>query len=840
MAQGTITLKNKSTAVTGVSTTFTKDLKANDFIVFTAAKVVYTHAVESITDDTHLTLSKEYAGPDITGVAWQVVPASTMNAITMEVVSQVTEALRGLNAEKSNWQQVFSSDKEITITLPDGSTYTGPSWPTISEIANDADLASFKPIADAVKADASAAAASATAAAKSATAADTSATASAASAEHSHEEAQTAVDSAAAAKTSETNAKASATAAAASATAAAASAKEAATSATNAHTDAVKSGDSAKAAAAAASTAAKDAAAEAASSAATETAAQLDDKMKGYTDAAAASAKDAKASADSAEKVVAGAVQRTGDTMTGTLNIKASKPEIRLEGSADGNAVISFMNDGDTVTERGVIFAPPNTEDSGELRFRAKNSAGGGNEMRYTSAGNLIANGEGHFAKGVSGMLLAEDITGTTLDLNTLKITTATPGQVKYYICKSMGGGDHITNKPTNVKGDFLLVVTAMRTVSATDYHSLQTMYSADSTHVHRRYCNNGTWSPWAMDFTTRGGTIAIPDTNTDAYAITVQGAQHTPILLNRPSADGNVSLGFQDSNAKIYRLGMAKGFTLHWGTEANQAQNPEIITTAKTLKAGDLGLGSAAFKDIGTSGDTIPTLGGSNQVWKMPMHVTNDVDINWETDPTSVNTGDLVTTPAFRASFIDRGSDDNGSAHGGMTFEEQVGTEHRILFRLSGYGQPARFWHFNAAGDIWSSTKGNVAFQATSDLRYKDDVTPYDGVESLANINALELIKFVFKDDPEARPRRGIYAQQAETIDPCYVKHTIKNIQGENGVETIDRMGIDTNPLVMDALAAIQVLSKKCDALEANLAALTAKLEELSEGVKVKRSGAK
>ncbi|MFW7377158.1 tail fiber domain-containing protein, partial [Vagococcus fluvialis] len=37
-------------------------------------------------------------------------------------------AMRGLNLDKNNWQQVFSGTGNITVTLPDGSTYTGPAW----------------------------------------------------------------------------------------------------------------------------------------------------------------------------------------------------------------------------------------------------------------------------------------------------------------------------------------------------------------------------------------------------------------------------------------------------------------------------------------------------------------------------------------------------------------------------------------------------------------------------------------------------------------------------------------------------------------------------------------
>ena len=136
MAAGTISIKNGEKVITGIDTNFTDALNPGDFIVFTAGNVVYTLAISSIESDTSATLTKAYAGPTVTGAGWSAVPSGTMAAITMEVVTQVTEALRGLNFDKSNWQQVFSSDEEITVTLPDGKTFSGPSWGMLIEMVN--------------------------------------------------------------------------------------------------------------------------------------------------------------------------------------------------------------------------------------------------------------------------------------------------------------------------------------------------------------------------------------------------------------------------------------------------------------------------------------------------------------------------------------------------------------------------------------------------------------------------------------------------------------------------------------------------------------------------------
>lgn len=128
MSAGTIALTNNSANVTGTGTAFTTDLKAGDFVVAIVGGVTYTLGVKAITSATALTLVTAYGGPTATGNAWTAVPNATLVGITSQVAADVAKAIRGLNLDKANWQQVFSGTGNITVTLPDGSTYTGPSW----------------------------------------------------------------------------------------------------------------------------------------------------------------------------------------------------------------------------------------------------------------------------------------------------------------------------------------------------------------------------------------------------------------------------------------------------------------------------------------------------------------------------------------------------------------------------------------------------------------------------------------------------------------------------------------------------------------------------------------
>lgn len=133
MSAGTLTLTNNSVLVSGTGTTFSTELSAGDFIVVTVGGVSYTLPVKSVESGTALTLVSNFTGPTQSGAAWSAVPRVALNMVTTAMVVQNTEALRGLNYDKQNWQQVFSGTGTITVKLPDQSTFTGPSWKYLAD-----------------------------------------------------------------------------------------------------------------------------------------------------------------------------------------------------------------------------------------------------------------------------------------------------------------------------------------------------------------------------------------------------------------------------------------------------------------------------------------------------------------------------------------------------------------------------------------------------------------------------------------------------------------------------------------------------------------------------------
>lgn len=126
MSAGTITLTNGSAVVGGVGTSFTTELVAGDFIVSSVGGVPYTLPVKTVDSNTQLTLVSNFTGPTQSGAAWSAVPRVAMNMVTAALVVQSAEALRGLNYDKQNWQSIFSGTGNVTVTLPDGSSFTGP------------------------------------------------------------------------------------------------------------------------------------------------------------------------------------------------------------------------------------------------------------------------------------------------------------------------------------------------------------------------------------------------------------------------------------------------------------------------------------------------------------------------------------------------------------------------------------------------------------------------------------------------------------------------------------------------------------------------------------------
>ncbi|GAA0392722.1 phage tail protein [Serratia ureilytica] len=124
------------------------------------------------------------------------------------------------------------------------------------------------------------------------------------------------------------------------------------------------------------------------------------------------------------------------------------------------------------------------------------------------------------------------------------------------------------------------------------------TWFQAYTTKFKPTAADVGAWSKTEADgrfLMLSGGTVkklAIKPGNeeTEGNTLNIEGNQHTPLVMSRLSAQGNLSIGFQVAGKALMRLGFGADGELHWGTEANQASNPRIYTTAKPPTAQETG----------------------------------------------------------------------------------------------------------------------------------------------------------------------------------------------------------------------------------------------------------
>lgn len=191
-----------------------------------------------------------------------------------------------------------------------------------------------------------------------------------------------------------------------------------------------------------------------------------------------------------------------------------------------------------------------------------------------------------------------------------------------------------------------------------------------------------------------------------------------------------------------------------------------------------------------------------------------NDAFVAWPIEDPAGGDGAILKAPSFISRFNAIGN----AARCAMWLEEHRGYEHRAVIEVSKWGDSGttQYWQFKANGKISSTAHGDVVFAGLSDINYKDNVVAYDGLQSLENIKAMNLVKFTYKDDEQKRARRGVIAQQVREIDPCYVKESDASYQDEDGnVVENKRLVLDTNPLLMDALCAIKALSAQVDELK-------------------------
>ncbi|WP_257301562.1 tail fiber domain-containing protein [Klebsiella pneumoniae] len=180
---------------------------------------------------------------------------------------------------------------------------------------------------------------------------------------------------------------------------------------------------------------------------------------------------------------------------------------------------------------------------------------------------------------------------------------------------------------------------------------------------------------------------------------------------------------------------------------------------------------------------------------------------------PSNPVNGQLITGAPFQSMIQGRGG--FGDARGAVAnyyVEESVGSEHRAVVYLDGYGRTDA-WIFRAGGTI-STGKGDV-LTTGSDVRLKTDFTQ-------ASENASERIERLgvceYRMKGETRRRRGFIAQQAEKADDLY---TFLGIEQEIDGEKFKVMNVDYTAIIADLVTVAQGLLVKNQELERRISVL-------------------
>lgn len=108
------------------------------------------------------------------------------------------------------------------------------------------------------------------------------------------------------------------------------------------------------------------------------------------------------------------------------------------------------------------------------------------------------------------------------------------------------------------------------------------------------------------------------------------------------------------------------------------------------------------------------------------------------------------------------------------------------------------------------------LALNPVSDERLKHNIQDISPEEAIKAIKGLDFKSFVYNNDEQGRTRRGIIAQQAEKVEPLYVK--TRKFHDNDGVEQ-EQKELDSAPMLLDTMQVVQDLLKRIEVLEAKLA---------------------
>ena len=217
-----------------------------------------------------------------------------------------------------------------------------------------------------------------------------------------------------------------------------------------------------------------------------------------------------------------------------------------------------------------------------------------------------------------------------------------------------------------------------------------------------------------------------------------------------------------------------------------------------------NLGLGSSATKDVGTSEGSVQVVGGLGG----PVDAYRYFLIDSSLPSNTINLND-ARNPGVFPNLINFTTAVNPPAASGYGYIQNYvriagssGASTQFMLPYATQTDAGRFFYRGFNTNAWAPWK-EIMTSAVSDKTMKNIGDDLDPEEALMNICRMEFKHFTFKDDETQTPRRGVISQQIETIDPEYVK------------EIGGLLHLDQTPMLLDALAAIKALAIRVSALE-------------------------
>jgi hypothetical protein len=191
--------------------------------------------------------------------------------------------------------------------------------------------------------------------------------------------------------------------------------------------------------------------------------------------------------------------------------------------------------------------------------------------------------------------------------------------------------------------------------------------------------------------------------------------------------------------------------------------------------------------------------------------------------------TADGASTPTERMR-INKDGNANFYGTGGVIYSRSgtsAGTAERVFI---GYHSASSVVTGSISINIYTNgniTNTNNSYGAISDLKLKENIV--DATSQWSDIKALQVRKYNFKEETgqETHTQIGLVAQEAELVSPGLVSESPDRDEDGNDLGTVTK-SVNYSVLYMKAVKALQEAIAKIESLEANTAALEARITAL------------